>query len=267
MSEWPPRTNPPTCPRRRSRTGGASWSAPILRERDAHILRKLQGRSATPGRRRPSTAASGRRRASRRTRCAAFPTWRVPGGAEAGAARGPGGIAAVRRLSLRRQRARSRASTAPAAPPAGPPSSASAGTTGSDRQGARAHPVGAWASGPATPVFICRFFSLYMGSWGALARSGAAGRHRLSLRRRRGGPDADGACSGLREIKPTAFYGTPSFALHLAETAREEGVDPRSFGLRDPVLLRRAGRRHPRHRAADRGAFGGTASTWARWPR
>jgi phenylacetate-CoA ligase len=36
----------------------------------------------------------------------------------------------------------------------------------------------------------------------------------------------------LREMRPTAFYGTPSYALHLAEVARQEGVDPREFGLK-----------------------------------
>src|SRR5205823_4618308 len=38
--------------------------------------------------------------------------------------------------------------------------------------------------------------------------------------------------SWAREMKPTAFYGTPSYALHFADTARREGIDPRSLGLR-----------------------------------
>src|SRR5207248_3282825 len=33
-------------------------------------------------------------------------------------------------------------------------------------------------------------------------------------------------------MKPQAFYGTPSFALHLAEVARKEGVDPKGFGIK-----------------------------------
>jgi phenylacetate-CoA ligase len=40
------------------------------------------------------------------------------------------------------------------------------------------------------------------------------------------------AVQWAREIRPTAFYGTPSYALHFAETARREGVDPRTLGLR-----------------------------------
>jgi len=34
------------------------------------------------------------------------------------------------------------------------------------------------------------------------------------------------------ELRPTAFYGTPSYALHFAETARRSGVDPKTLGLR-----------------------------------
>ena len=40
------------------------------------------------------------------------------------------------------------------------------------------------------------------------------------------------AVQWAREIRPSAFYGTPSYALHFAETARREGLDPRSFGFR-----------------------------------
>ena len=40
------------------------------------------------------------------------------------------------------------------------------------------------------------------------------------------------AVQWAREIRPTAFYGTPSYALHFAETARREGIDPRSLGFR-----------------------------------
>jgi phenylacetate-CoA ligase len=39
------------------------------------------------------------------------------------------------------------------------------------------------------------------------------------------------AVQWARELRPTAFYGTPSYALHFGETARREGVDPRSLGL------------------------------------
>jgi len=90
-----------------------------------------------------------------------------------------------------------------------------------------------WGMGlrPTDTIFIASFFSLYLGSWGALAGgerlratcfpfgAGAAGQTLMAVR-------------WLREMRPTAFYGTPSFALHLAEVARQDSVDPKEFGLR-----------------------------------
>jgi phenylacetate-CoA ligase len=40
------------------------------------------------------------------------------------------------------------------------------------------------------------------------------------------------AAMWLDSTKPQAFYGTPSYALHLAETAVCEGYEPRRFGLK-----------------------------------
>ena len=89
-----------------------------------------------------------------------------------------------------------------------------------------------WGMGirPGDTVFIAAIFSLYMGSWGTLA-----GAERLRARSFPFGAGAPGltarAAMWLDLMKPQAFYGTPSFALHLAEVARNEGFDPRRFGL------------------------------------
>lgn len=40
------------------------------------------------------------------------------------------------------------------------------------------------------------------------------------------------AAMWLDQMKPCAFYSTPSFALHLAEIACAEGCDPQAFGLK-----------------------------------
>jgi phenylacetate-CoA ligase len=90
-----------------------------------------------------------------------------------------------------------------------------------------------WGAGirPGDRVLICSFFSLYLGSWGALA-----GVERLGATAFPFGAGVSGqtlmAAQWAQELKPTAFYGTPSYALHLAEVARREGIDPRSFGMR-----------------------------------
>ncbi|MGH3664528.1 MAG: phenylacetate--CoA ligase family protein [Egibacteraceae bacterium] len=98
---------------------------------------------------------------------------------------------------------------------------------------ANAHARVMWAMGvrPFDTVFIASFFSLYMGSWGALI-----GAERLGARVFPFGAGVAGqtlrAVNWLRQMRPTVFYGTPSYALHLAEVAQEQGLDPREFGVR-----------------------------------
>jgi phenylacetate-CoA ligase len=90
-----------------------------------------------------------------------------------------------------------------------------------------------WAAGirPDDRVLVCSFFSLYLGSWGALA-----GAERLGAAAFPFGAGVAGqtlmAVQWARQMNPTAFYSTPSYALHFAETARREGIDPRSLGFR-----------------------------------
>ncbi|HSQ82072.1 MAG TPA: phenylacetate--CoA ligase family protein [Casimicrobiaceae bacterium] len=98
---------------------------------------------------------------------------------------------------------------------------------------ANAHARIMWGMGirPGDIVFVAAIFSLYMGSWGALA-----GAERLRAKAFPFGAGAPGmtarAAMWLNLSKPAALYATPSFALHLAEVARSEGYDPRGFGLK-----------------------------------
>ncbi|MEP7061926.1 MAG: phenylacetate--CoA ligase family protein [Betaproteobacteria bacterium] len=98
---------------------------------------------------------------------------------------------------------------------------------------ANAHARILWAMGlrPGDTIFIAAIFSLYMGSWGSLA-----GAERLHAKAFPFGAGATGmtarAAMWLDLMKPKGFYSTPSFALHLAEVARDEGFDPRAFGLK-----------------------------------
>jgi len=98
---------------------------------------------------------------------------------------------------------------------------------------ANAHARIMWGMGirPGDIVCIAAVFSLYMGSWGALA-----GAEHLGARCFPFGAGATGMSARLAQwlhlVKPTALYGTPTYALHLAQVAREERFDPRDFRLK-----------------------------------
>jgi phenylacetate-CoA ligase len=90
-----------------------------------------------------------------------------------------------------------------------------------------------WGAGlrPRDRIMIGSFFSLYVGSWGALK-----GGERLRATMFPFGAGVSGqtlmAVQWARDLQPTAFYGTPSYALHVAENAKREGIDPKDLGFR-----------------------------------
>jgi phenylacetate-coenzyme A ligase PaaK-like adenylate-forming protein len=90
-----------------------------------------------------------------------------------------------------------------------------------------------WSFGvrPGDVVFIGSFFSLYMGSWGALAGAAALGTRAFPYGAGVPG-QTERALAYLELIRPNVFYGTPSYSLHLARIAGEHGVDPASLGFR-----------------------------------
>lgn len=99
---------------------------------------------------------------------------------------------------------------------------------------AEAHARTMWGFGMRQDdiVFIGSFFSLYWGSWGALVgveRLGA-----VAFPFGAGVPgQTDRAIEWIKEVKPTIFYGTPSYSLYIAEKAMEKGLDPaKDFGFR-----------------------------------
>ena len=114
-----------------------------------------------------------------------------------------------------------------------------------------------WGMGirPGDTVFIAAIFSLYLGSWGSLA-----GAERLRTKAFPFGAGAPGmtarAAMWLDAMKPSAFYGTPSFALHLAEVAHGEGYDPRAFGLKTMFFSGEPGASVPGVRDRIAGAYG-----------
>jgi phenylacetate-CoA ligase len=122
---------------------------------------------------------------------------------------------------------------------------------------ANAHARIMWAMGirPGDAVFIAAIFSLYMGSWGTLA-----GAERLRCKCFPFGAGAPGmtarAAMWLANVKPKAFYGTPSFALHLAEVARAEGYEPGELGLKLMFFSGEPGASIPEIREKIRTAYG-----------
>ena len=99
---------------------------------------------------------------------------------------------------------------------------------------AEAHARILWGAGlrPDDMVMVAAVFSLYVGSWGALL-----GAERLGATCFPFGSGAPGQTERAAEwcamVKPSALYGTPSYALYLAETARQMGLDPlEDFGFK-----------------------------------
>jgi phenylacetate-CoA ligase len=116
-----------------------------------------------------------------------------------------------------------------------------------------------WGMGirPGDTVFVAAVFSLYLGSWGALA-----GAERLNCRVFPFGAGAPGMTSRavrwLATSKPAAFYATPSYALRLAEVAQNEGIDPREFGIKVMFFSGEPGASVPAVRKAIADSFGAT---------
>lgn len=93
---------------------------------------------------------------------------------------------------------------------------------------AEAHARTMWGFGVRADdtVFIGSFFSLYWGSWGALLGAERLGATAFPFGAGVAG-QSDRAIEWMKEVKPTVFYGTPSYSLYLAEKARSRGLDPR----------------------------------------
>ena len=122
---------------------------------------------------------------------------------------------------------------------------------------ANAHARVMWGMGirPSDTVIIGSFFSLYLGSWGALI-----GAERLQAKVFPFGAGVPGqtarAVHWMRQMKPTVFYGTPSYALRLVEVAQAEGVDPKEFGLHVLFFSGEPGASVPSVRARIASAYG-----------
>jgi phenylacetate-CoA ligase len=93
---------------------------------------------------------------------------------------------------------------------------------------------------PGDTLFIGSFFTLYLGSWGALAGADALALKVIPFGAG-GAGQTERAIELLRRVRPSAFYGTPSYALHIARIAARNGIDPAEFGLRIMLFSGEAG--------------------------
>lgn len=102
---------------------------------------------------------------------------------------------------------------------------------------ANAHARVMWGMGvrPEDIVLIGSPLTLYWGSWGAYI-----GAERLGAAVFPFGAGVQGqsqrTLQWMRQMRTTVFYGTPSYALRLAEVAAETGIDTRDLGLRMMVF-------------------------------
>ncbi|MFD8338083.1 phenylacetate--CoA ligase family protein [Streptomyces solisilvae] len=124
------------------------------------------------------------------------------------------------------------------------------------RSVANAHARVMWAMGIRSydTVLVASPLSLYWGSWGAYI-----GAERLGARVFPFGAGAPGQTARtvrwIKQMGVTVLYGTPSYALHLAEVAEEEGIAPASLGLRAMVFSGEPGASIPTIRSRITEAF------------
>jgi phenylacetate-CoA ligase len=123
---------------------------------------------------------------------------------------------------------------------------------------ANAHARVMWSMGirPTDTVFIGSVFSLYAGSWGALA-----GAERLGAAAFPFGAGVPGqtlrGLEWMKQMQPSVFYGTPSYALRIAEVGEANGIDTRKLGFRVLFFSGEPGASVPAIRAEIEEKFGG----------
>ncbi|HEY0935747.1 MAG TPA: hypothetical protein VGD91_18640 [Trebonia sp.] len=126
------------------------------------------------------------------------------------------------------------------------------------RRIAEAHARVMWGMGvrPGMKVFIGSVFSLYMGSWATLAGAERIGAQAFPFGAGVAGQTSR-AVDWLLQMHPEALYGTPSYALRIAEVAEERGIDPREFGIQILFFSGEPGASIPSIRKKIEAAFGG----------
>jgi phenylacetate-CoA ligase len=84
---------------------------------------------------------------------------------------------------------------------------------------------------PWDRLFFPFSFGLFVGFWAGLEGARVLGAMAIPG----GGQDSATRLHAIRELGATALVCTPSYALHLAEVARTQGIDPAALGIRTTV--------------------------------
>src|SRR5262249_38625839 len=139
---------------------------------------------------------------------------------------------------------------------AGPPwlGLEAAGPGGGWAGGGGCGPGGA-AGGPAGRLFFPFSFGLFVGFWAGFEGARSLGAMVIPG----GGQDSIQRLAAIEALGATAMCCTPSYALHLAEVARDRGVDLPKLGVRTTVHAGEHGAGIPSVRARIEQAWGARA--------
>ncbi len=105
-------------------------------------------------------------------------------------------------------------------------------------------------------VYVCFGFGPFIGFWSAFEGARAIGALAISG----GGQSTLERLRGIRSLSATVVVSTPTYALRMAEVAREEGIDLAGSSVRATIHAGEPGASIPETRARIESFFGATAS-------
>lgn len=111
-----------------------------------------------------------------------------------------------------------------------------------------------WAVGvrPGDSMYLAFNFGIFVAMWIAYHAAFRLGVHLVSG----GGVDTKIRIKQVRDFKPTMLFATPTYALHMAEVAREQGIDLASSSVKYIFVSGEPGGNIPSTRSAIESAWG-----------
>lgn len=111
-----------------------------------------------------------------------------------------------------------------------------------------------WAVGvrPGDSMYLAFNFGIFVAMWMAYHAAFRMGVHVVSG----GGVDTKTRIKQIKDFKPTLLFATPTYALHLAEVAREQGEDLSSSSVKNIFVSGEPGGSIPSTRTAIENAWG-----------